>query len=139
MDDCYLIAVCIQNQWYIQLQEYNGGYALSAYETMKEATGTFSRFKEKMFSDEPGKIGYENHISGSMGMFNSRPHVLAVPRNNPSILEQYITDRKPYSVKGETFGLFVDFVGMKVTESIVELSVIDVTSTYVSELYKVEK
>lgn len=135
MDDCYLIAVCIQNQWYIQLQESNGGYALSAYESIKEAVSVFSGFKEKMFCSGYGRNSYENHISGSLGMFNSRPHVLAVPRNNPSILEQYITDKKPYSVKGSTLGLFVDFVGMKVSESIVELSVIDVTSTYVNELY----
>jgi len=130
MDDCYLIVMCIQNQWYIMLQESNGGYALSAYETIKEAVGTFSSFKRKMFDSS-----YESHISGSLGMFNSRPHVIAVPRDNPAILEQYVTDKKPYSVKGSTFGLFVDFTGMKVSESIVELSVIDVTSTYVNELY----
>lgn len=112
------------------LQESNGGYALSAYETIKEAVGTFSSFKRKMFDSS-----YESHISGSLGMFNSRPHVIAVPRDNPAILEQYVTDKKPYSVKGSTFGLFVDFTGMKVSESIVELSVIDVTSTYVNELY----
>lgn len=135
MDDCYLIAVCIQNQWYIQLTPQGSGYALSAYETIKEAVGTFNRFKEKMFSSGNGMNGYEEHISGSLGMFNSRPHVLAVPLDNPSIIEPYITDKKPYSVKGETFGLFIDFVGMKVTESILELSVLDVTSTYVNELY----
>lgn len=130
MDDCYLIAVNIQDQWYIMLQKSNGVYALSAYETIKEAVSKFSRFKEKMFDNS-----YESHISGSLGMMNSKPHVLAVPRNNPSILEQYITDRKPYSVKGQALGLWVDFVGMKVSESILELSVIDVTSTYVNELY----
>jgi len=135
MDDCYLIAICIQNQWYIQLAKQGDGHALAAYKTIKEAVSVFSSFKEKMFSSERGLAGYEKHITGSMGMFNCRPHILAVPLNNPSILEKYITDKRPYSVKGQMIGLFVDFVGMKVTESIVELSVIDVTNTYVNELY----
>lgn len=135
MDDCYLIAVCIQNQWYIKLAKQDSGHALAAYETIKEAVSVFSSFKEKMFSSEGGMSGYEKHISGSMGMFNCRPHVLAVPLDNPSILEQYITNKRPYSVKGQMIGLFVDFVGMKVTESILELSVVDVSSTYVNELY----
>ena len=135
MDNCYLIVVCVQNQWYIKLTNQDTGHALAAYRSIKEAVSVFNSFKEKMFSSEGGLAGYEKHISGSLGMFNSRPHVLAVPLNNPSILESYITDKKPYSVKGETFGLFVDFVGMKVTDSILELSVLDVTSTYVNELY----
>lgn len=131
MDDCYLIAVNIQEQWYIMLQESNGGYALSAYETMKEAVNTFNEFKDKMFS-----ASYESHISGSLGMITLRPHILSVPRNNPLMLNQYRIDERAYSVKGKELGVFVNFTGMKVKESILELSVIDVTSTYVNELYE---
>lgn len=125
MKQCYLIVFKLDGTLYLQMVKNieSDTYHLHAYETVENAFQEFAHFDSKAKSSS-----YESHISGSYGILQISPHIISVPRDNPQFIEKYILDLKPYKIKGGATGVFLDTVGIKVSESILKLSVCDVVS-----------
>ena len=130
MEKCYLVVIRLNNIHYIQLEKSDSGYGLNAFENKESALKQFDGFRQKVLSSS-----YQNHISGSMGILNLRPHIIEVPKDNPEILREYLIEDKPYELKGSVFGAFVNLAGVKVKEEILKLSVCDVAKKYINENY----
>ncbi len=131
MEKSYLVVVRLDNVHYIQLAKHdNGQYMLSAHENKAGALKQFDGFRTKAMGP-----GYENHISGSIGIINLQPHIIEVPKHDPESLRQYVIEDTAYKLHGGMFGAFVDMHGLKVKEEILELSVCDVANEYINEVY----
>lgn len=132
MKNVFLVVVKLDGVSYITLTKEEEGkqYSLQAYKTQIEALDSFSSFRRMAKSSS-----YESFVSGSMGIMGLRPHIIAVPADDPESLKKYIVDMKPFSVKGSTFGAFVNFVGVKTNDEIYELSVCDVSKNIIDDVY----
>jgi len=131
MEKCYLVVVHLDNTHYVQLTESGNSYALSAFETIKDALKQFNGFRQKALSS-----CYENHISGSMGVINLQPHIIEVEKNNPKTLKKYLIEDRPYKLSGSVIGSSVNMVGVKVKGNILNLSVCNVADEYIGEVYR---
>ncbi len=130
MEKSYIVVVKINNIHYIQLNKSDSGYALSGYDSIEDAIEQFDGFRQKAKTPS-----YESHISGSLGIINLQPHVIEVHENNPESLRPYLIEEKAYLLKGGVIGAFVDLAGVKVKESILELSVYNVSDNCIKEVY----
>lgn len=133
MNKCYLIVLCLDNNYYIQLTKSTdgNGYSLRAFETLKEGLDEFESFRNKAKSSD-----YESHISGSLGIINLRPNIIEVSKDNPEILRKYILEETATTLKGGVFGAFINLVGLKVNKDILELSVCDVANNVIESVYQ---
>ena len=133
MKKCYLTVICIDDINYIQLIEsdkIDDSYALHAFTEKDYALKQFESFKRKALSSN-----YESHISGSIGIINLRPHIIEVEKDNPETLREYLIEDRPYKLKGNVFGGFVNMYGVKVKKEILKLSVCNVAKEYINEVY----
>lgn len=127
----YLTLITLQEKYYIRLTETsNKEYGIAACDTKEEVINQFKNFKDKVVSNS-----YENHISGSLGILNLRPHVIELSEN-PMQLEKYVLNTKPQGLKGGGFGFFIDMVGLEVSKDILELSILDICKSTIEEAYK---
>lgn len=130
MDTVYLIVLTIEGKHYIELAPKDDKMALHAYETMELAIRTFDSFRTKAKSHD-----YESFVSGSMGIISIRPHIIAVPRDNPDFVKSYMIDGKPLHIKGKLLGAFIDVHVVLVDAKILEHSVFDVCKNIIDDVY----